>query len=93
MSDGLTLAQRMRVAAAFQDQIVLRLDRSSAHSLIKVLERETEVMRIIDRQGDIYAALANMKAQQDRVEQSVFRVLALLAWTLLFVPVIARWAS
>ncbi|RJL18232.1 hypothetical protein [Paracoccus siganidrum] len=93
MSDGLTLAQRMRVAAALQDQIVLRLDKSAAHSLIKVLERQAEVMRIIDRQADLDAALANMKAQQDRVEQSVFRVLALLAWTMLFVPMVARWAS
>lgn len=92
MISGLTLAQQVRVAAALQGEVVLRMDRPAAHALIKVLEREAEITRIIDLRAELLAALANLQAKQERVERSVFRILTLMAWIMLFVPLIAWWA-
>ncbi|MCB5411796.1 hypothetical protein [Pseudogemmobacter faecipullorum] len=92
MGSELTLAQRLRVAAALNGEARLTLDRASALWLVRMMEREEAVIRAQDAVMSLRADHAAREERRDKIlRRTMVDLLSLSASALALAWAIAGW--
>ncbi|MFE3839395.1 hypothetical protein [Pseudogemmobacter sonorensis] len=87
---GLTLSERLRVAAALHpDGVTIRLDRDTALALVKIIEREERTQRML------IGLMADAEAYRERgdraMDEALWSCLIIAGSVVSFTWLIAGW--